>query len=210
MALVIDKRVIVVEGVKLICNLVKTSRPSATRRAIDEMEKEHPRLAPVAEDSAPRGGESDLARGHTLEKVGSTPTLAKKTDFSGPSQISAAGKACIPCGNDHFSTATGALSESIRFARSGEIDNPEVVSRITLAMDELNAFERVDGSPEKVVKLPPNEKALMDSMMEASRKVRHSLTNVKTPQDLEQAAALARQFRVEFMAKQIKMQKGVA
>jgi hypothetical protein len=130
-------------------------------------------------------------------------------DYSGTSQLSAAGKGCIPCGQDHISVATSALSEAIRFARTGDIIHPEVVSRITIAMDELNAFERIDGAPEKVIKLPPNEKKMMDDMMAASRDIRHHITDIQNPESLEQTAALARQYRVEFMAKQIKMQKGV-
>ena len=220
MGLIIDKSVLVVEGVKLIFSLVKTSRPSATRSALDEMEKTHPRLITESVDSAPRGGEVDLTQGHPLEKVGSTPTLAKKTptaspyaqtsqpDYSGISQISAAGKGCLACGSDHLSSATAALSEAIRFAKTGDIIHPEVVSRITLAMDELNAFERIDGAPEKVTKLPPNEKKMMDDMMAASRNIRHHITDIQTPQDLEKVAALARQYRIEFMSKQMKMQKG--
>jgi len=130
-------------------------------------------------------------------------------DYSGTSQLSAAGKGCLPCGSDHLSTATAALTEAIRFAKTGDIIHPEVVSRITTAMDELNAFERIDGAPEKVTKLPPNEKKMMDDMMNASRDIRHHITDIQNPGGLEQVAALARQYRIEFMARQIKMQRGI-
>jgi hypothetical protein len=75
-------------------------------------------------------------------------------------------------------------------------------------MDELNAFERIDGTPERVTKLPPNEKKLMDDMMTASREIRHHITDIQSPSDLEKAAALSRQYRIEFMARQMKLQRG--
>jgi hypothetical protein len=174
---------------------------------------------PANPGNAPKTEPQSLSQPSALPSPGgATPALTSQTspyaqssqpDYSGTSQISAAGKACIPCGNDHFSTATGSLTEAIRFARSSGIDHPEVARRITLAVDELNAFERIDGTPEKVVKLPPHEKKMMDDMMTASREIRHHITDINTPEDLEKTAALARQHRIEFMVKQLKMQKVV-
>jgi len=212
------KPVVILEAVKLCVVILRNGQGSITKRALEEMEKTRPRFTDLAE--APRGGLSDSPQvRHPLGVVGSTPTLAKieysakspysqisKPDYSGASQISAAGKGCIPCGNDHFSTAAAALSESIRFARTGGIEHPEVVSRITLAVDELNAFERIDGAPEKVDKLPPVEKKMMDDMMTASRAVRHLITDIKTLEDLEKTTAVARRYRIEFMLRQIQMQ----
>ena len=152
-------------------------------------------------------GNASKTEPQSLSQPSALPTT-QQPDYSGVSQMSAVGKACIPCGNDHFSTATASLTEAIRFARTGGIDDPEVVRRITLAVDELNGFERIDGAPEKVVKLPPHEKQLMDDMMTASREIRHHITDIKNPEDLEKTAALARQHRIEFMVKQLKMQKG--
>ena len=122
------------------------------------------------------------------------------------SQVSAEGKACIPCGNDHFSTAAGLLSESIRFARSGGITDPEVIKRIAAAEDELNAFERVDGAPENVIRLPDMEKDLMNEMLAASRKLRHDLSDINSADDLESTAAGAREMRKELRGKLFAMQ----
>ena len=217
MGIVINTRVLVVEGIKLALSLARSSGPVISRRALEEMEKQHPRDTEIG--SAPRGGGAAPLQEHTLEKAGSTPALATKSapspyagtsqhDYSGTSQLSAAGKACLPCGNDHLSLAAGSLSEAIRFARQGGITHPEVITRITLATDDLNAFERIDGSPEKVTKLPANEKSLMDDMMAASRNIRHHITDIRNPGDLEQVAALARRYRIDFMKKQIQLQKG--
>ena len=211
------KPVVVLEFAKLCVALFRNGQGSTYKRALEEMEKTSPRFSDL---EAPRGGSSDGRQGHTLELVGSTPALAKieasispyartsQPDYSGVSQITAAGKGCLACGSDHLSSATAALTEAIRFAKLGDIAHPEVVSRVTIAMDELNAFERIDGTPEKVTKLPPKEKKMMDEMMTASREIRHHITDMRNPGDLEKTAALARQYRIEFMTRQIKMQRG--
>lgn len=113
------------------------------------------------------------------------------SEYSGTSQISAQGKACIPCGSDHFSTVSGELSEAMRFARREGIEHPEVLVRIAHAEDELNVFEREDGSPDKVVALPPHEKKLMNKMLNRSRELRHALKEIKDVDSLEQVAAQA-------------------
>lgn len=125
---------------------------------------------------------------------------------SGTSQISAGGKACIPCGGSHFSTTSGMLQESLRFAREGGINHPEVIDRISAAEDELNAFERIDGAAEKVVKLPPGEKELMYDMLKASREMRHMLNDIKDVPSLEKTAAKVQEIKVKFRAKAFKMQ----
>jgi hypothetical protein len=130
---------------------------------------------------------------------------APASEYSGLSQLSAAGKACIPCGNDHFSTTAGALAEAIRFAKKGGVADPEVVSRLSLAKDELNAFERIDGSPEKVVALPSAEKEIMDDMLEHSRALRHEIDDIGDAADLERVAAQARNNRVELLARTLRL-----
>ena len=128
------------------------------------------------------------------------------SDYSGVSQMSAAGKACIPCGTDHFSTAAGLLNEAKRFALEGGIEHPEVLDRIARAEDELNAFERVDGALDKVATLPPDEKALMDRMLIASRKIRHELKEISDTEALDKVGAEAmnarRDFRLEVFKRQ--------
>lgn len=127
--------------------------------------------------------------------VEEAPPFAEVSEYAGFSQISAAGKACIPCSNDHFSTVAGELAEAIRFARDGGITHPEVMLRITDAEDQLNALERIDGAPVKVQKLPPEEKELMNEMISASREMRHLLKDIANVEDLESLAALAQNQR---------------
>jgi len=127
---------------------------------------------------------------------------------AGTSQMSAAGKACIPCGGDHFSTVAGLLAEAMRFARTGGVEHEEVILRIGQSEDELNAFERVDGAPYKVADLPPDEKALMDEMMNASRQLRHQLSDITSVDDLEAVASDAMKTRIEFRSKIFQMALG--
>lgn len=141
-------------------------------------------------------------------EVAPAVSISSASQYTGLSQISAEGKACIPCGNDHFSTAAGALSESLRFAAKGGLTHPEVLSRITLAMDEYNVFERVDGAPEKLAKLPPGEKAIMVDMMERSREMRHQLGDAFDYASLEAASAQARNNRIELMGKTLMLRQG--
>lgn len=198
-------------------------RGNMDQRALEELEKTQPLaerfFSRVKPSERSQDSPSPAVSGSTLAAVTRTPAAntpanlpyaqTSQPEYAGTSQLSAKGRACIPCGGDHLSAATGALSEAIRFARTSDITNPEVASRITLAMDELNAFERIDGAPEKVVHLSKVEKALMDEMLTASRDIRHHITDMQTPDDLERAAAIARQYRIEFIVKQLKLQRGI-
>ncbi len=131
------------------------------------------------------------------------PAPAPAADISesphaGTSQLSAAGRACIPCGNDHFSTVSGLLAEAMRFARTSGIADPEVVKRISLAEDELNAFERVDAAPDKIAALPGEERDIISAMTQDSREIRHRLSDLKSPDDLLQLAADVKKMREEY------------
>jgi hypothetical protein len=116
---------------------------------------------------------------------------AQPRSVAGGSQVKAGGKACAPCGADHFSTAAGLLPESVRFAHRDGLESDEVIRRLDKVFRELNAFEREDGAPENIVKLPEDEKVLMRKLMDQSRGLRHQLTDVKSIDDLEAAAAQA-------------------
>lgn len=159
--------------------------------------------APVLHPAPPApGGQEETAEYVTEELTPVTPA----SEYAGFSQISAAGKACIPCSNDHFSTVAGELAEAIRFARDGGITHPEVMLRITDAEDQLNALERIDGAPVKVHKLPPDEKRLMDEMIAASRNMRHMLKDIADVEDLEALAAHAQEERRRYRTKLFELQ----
>lgn len=109
------------------------------------------------------------------------------------------GTACLPCSRDHFSTVAGALSEAIRFGRKEGVTHREVQRRLGIALDELNICERVDLSPEQLVQLKGKEKELADWGLNKSRELRHKITAIQTPDDLEKVAAEASKIRTEFM-----------
>jgi len=109
------------------------------------------------------------------------------------------GVACIACSKDHFSTASGALAEALRFARKEGINHPEVQTRLGIASDELNIMERIDLSAEKLVTMDGNEKQLAYDALNKSRELRHLITAVQTPDDLEKAAAEASKTRTYIM-----------
>lgn len=109
------------------------------------------------------------------------------------------GIACLPCSSDHFSTVSGALSEALRFARTGGVRHPEVMRRLGLAKDELNVMERIDLSPENLVQLEGKEKKLAEWGLNASRELRHKITAIRSPEDLENVAADVAEIRTKFM-----------
>jgi len=133
-------------------------------------------------------------------------SVGEQAEYAGTSQMSAAGRACIPCGNDHFSTVSGLLAEAMRFARDRGVSDPEVIMRISQSEDELNAFERVDAAPDKVAGLPATEKEMMNEMLRASRGFRHGLSDIKGTEDLERLAAEVKRARDDFRLRVFGMQ----
>ena len=103
------------------------------------------------------------------------------------------------CSRDHFSTASAALSEALRFARTKGMQDVEVMKRLGTSLDELNIMERIDLAPENIVRLRGKEKSLADWGLNNSRELRHKITAIKTPADLETVAADAARIRTEFM-----------
>lgn len=109
------------------------------------------------------------------------------------------GTACLPCSRDHFSTVSSVLNEALRFARKKGIRDPEVMKRIGIALDEMNALERIDLAAENIVQLKGREKQLAEWGLDKSRELRHKITTVQTPSDLEKVASDAAMIRTEFM-----------
>lgn len=108
-----------------------------------------------------------------------------------------AGTACIPCSINHLSTCSGLLSEAMRFARKDGIASHEVITRIGLCQDELNAMEREDLRPEKTAGLEGQDKQLADRLLTGGRDLRHDLENLTDVDALETTAAHAQQLRTE-------------
>lgn len=116
-------------------------------------------------------------------------------EHSASSEAASRGTACLPCSQDHLSTCSGLLAEALRFARSDGIESPEVITRIGLCRDELNALERVDLRPEVTAQLPDWEKELVGNVLNGSRGLRHDMTEISGVADLERVAGAAQALR---------------
>jgi hypothetical protein len=107
----------------------------------------------------------------------------------------AKGTACLACTADHLSTVIGALNEAMRFARDGGVDQEEVQRRLEMATDELNICERIDLAPDKTAALGAKEKEVAKWVLPHLRKLRHSLKEIDSTEELELIAATAIEVR---------------
>ena len=96
--------------------------------------------------------------------------------------------ACVPCALGHFSRSAGALNEAMRFKGEGMTSN-EVLDRIASVLEEQNALERFDLTPEKLQRTPKWERQIAEEALQHSRQLRHRLEGIETIEELEQAAA---------------------
>ena len=123
-------------------------------------------------------------------------------------QQETAGTACNICSLDHISTCAGILEEANRFARREGIDNPEVIRRISICRQQLNALERDDANPQKLVELPRIEREIMERILPKAGKLRHRLNEIVSLETLEQVTAetqdLSDQFQNEIFHLRLK------
>lgn len=104
---------------------------------------------------------------------------------------------CLPCSIGHMGTCSGLLKEAVRFAQSDGVNSDIPIDRINTCLDELNALERKDLTPELIETLPDWEKELALKALEASRGLRHSLESIQTLDDLIHATANTTRVRME-------------
>ena len=158
------------------------------------------KVADKFDQAAQKFGPPDTTPATAPETAKELPPGQTETSAMSQSSVSA-GTACLPCSRDHLSTSSSALSEGIRFAREKGVRNPEVVRRIRIALDELNAMERIDLAPDETAKLRGAEKELAGWTLGQSRDLRHAITAIKDVETMEQAAARASEITEEFMGK---------
>lgn len=103
--------------------------------------------------------------------------------------------ACVPCSIGHWSTCSGLLNEAMRFKEEGM--STEVVDRVNMCLDELNALERVDLTPEKLAESPPWERKIAETALHQSRKIRHALEQVQDVVELEKIAVETDTYRTQ-------------
>lgn len=112
-----------------------------------------------------------------------------ETSETAENQATSIEQGCVPCAIGHFGTCTGLLNEAMRFAKKDGIESAEVIDRVNICLDELNAMERVDLRPELITDLPEWEKELANEALVESRATRHGLEGISTVGDLENVAA---------------------
>lgn len=96
---------------------------------------------------------------------------------------------CVGCAIGHLATCAGLLKEAVRFANEG-MDSPNILSRLNTCLDELNAMERVDLQPAKIIELPEWEKELARLALQTSRETRHFIeAGITSGEQLEKLAA---------------------
>ncbi len=128
-----------------------------------------------------------VAQNKALPEQKTSAATTTQEPEAAPKQESVA-TACVPCALGHFSTSTGLLNEAVRFKKEGITSN-EILDRIGKTLEELNALERVDLTPEKIRSTPDWERDIAEEALQQSRGLRHRLEAIKTVDELEQAAA---------------------
>ncbi len=125
----------------------------------------------------------------------SEKTTATQETTEGKASSIATG--CVPCAIGHLGTGSGVINEAVRFAKKDGLQSREVIDRVNMCLDELNAMERVDLRPEMIVNLTSWEKELANQALVASRSIRHELEGLSSVGELERAAANIQTTRTE-------------
>lgn len=137
-------------------------------------------------------------------RVEEPPVIEKPTgELPGQGDVSTA---CIACSRSHLSTISGALGESLRFAREEGIQNPEVQRRIMLSEDEINIMERIDLAPDALAASPPEERELAKEYLPRIRELRQNLGQITSVEKLEEVAAEASILGQEFRLRHLQLQ----
>jgi len=177
---------IINEGFDLLSYLVKKKEPEVTGElpTVQQLEAKFHEIY----------SENPLEPAPKIENAGRV-SENEKQELSRGSEGVSEGVACIPCSQDHLSTCSGLLAEGLRFARSDGIESTEVISRVGLCGDELNALERVDLRPELTSQLPKWERDIANSVLTGSRDLRHDMAEMLSVDDLEKVAGSAQSLR---------------
>lgn len=125
-----------------------------------------------------------------MEKSISKPSQAL---LEGKSEVS---DACIPCALGHFSASSGLLKEMLRFKGEGIASNA-LIDRIAGVLEEQNALEREDLTPDKIERLPKWQKPIAEEALTQSRQLRHRLEAIQSTDELQQLAADTRSYYIK-------------
>jgi len=129
-------------------------------------------------------------------------TIEQQPEVTPPQEViegkaSSIAAGCVPCAIGHLGTCSGVINEAVRFAKKDGVQSSEVIDRVNMCLDELNAMERVDLRPEMIVNLPEWESNLANQALVTSRSVRHELEGLSSAKELERTAANIQRTRTE-------------
>lgn len=190
---------LVMKGMEVGGSIINTflSTPHHYDRQADLMDKYYDQMRQIAREEA-RG---EMQRQHIQGSPEPSSPEPRQMGPGGaaPTEGLEKGTACLACSKNHFSAVSGALGEAVRFARDGGISHPEAVRRIGIAIDELNACERIDLAPDAIARLPDRERQVAEWALTQARKLRHMLDEMQNTEDLVQTAAVAADIRTEYL-----------
>lgn len=185
-----DKIAILLRAVELIPNFLPKQKPPV----ID--------YSPLYE-AIPKSVEMPKISATEIE-VRTEPASIEKAPESSAEETVATG--CISCSRSHLSTISGALGESLRFAREDGIQHPEVQRRIMMSEDEANIMERIDLAPDALLNSPPEERQLAEEYLPRIRKLRQGLGGISSVDKLEEVAGEASLLAQEFRLRHLQLQ----
>lgn len=178
-------------------------------RAIEIIPRFMPRPKPPVIDHTPLYEalpRQELPQVETFE-VKSTDVIKTKTEvIPAPAAEEDVSTSCLSCSRSHLSTVSGALSESLRFARESGMEHPEVQRRILLSEDEINIMERIDLAPDALASSPEEERTLAQEYLPRIRELRQKLGQITSVEQLEQTAADASLLSQEFRLRHLQLQ----
>ena len=160
---------------------------------IDKVSDKLDRLG-ITEDLATPPVTSPEAANNPPPEQKTTPTTTQKPGAV-PQQEDIA-TACVACAVGHFSTSSGLLKEALRFKGEGLTSN-NILDRIAGALEEQNALERVDLTPERLQKTPGWERAIAEEALTQSRQLRHKLESIQSVDELEALAADTKRYYIK-------------
>ena len=187
------KSIIIQEGSKIVSSLIKAPR----RHIESQPQAENPEQA-FERIYGSKKTDPGVPSGVSPETSQAPLSVIEKQEVE---------TACVPCSIGHFSASAGLLNEAMRFKKDG-ITSREVLDRIAKVLEEQNALERVDLTPEKLQNTPAWERALAEEALLESRRLRHNLENIQGIGELEKLAANTETFYKDLNATWFKQKLG--
>lgn len=207
-----DKVSIIFRAAELVANFIPKPKPPKTDfSTLIEALPDYSKL-PQLQVTTTKPPQEPLEYEEQMEKV----ELVEETPAEEPAElepVSAEIKpteedvstSCIACSRSHLTTAAGALEESMRFAREGGITHPEVIRRLDTAEKEITIMERIDLSPESILRSRPEEQQLARDFLPKIRKIRQDIGGIRSVTDLENLAAQASVLSQEFRLRDLQL-----